>query len=127
MFRFAGIILTLTANAQYPGFSLLKNQDAFKQAFNAATKNTISIKSDFSQEKTLSMLTDKITSRGNFWFKRENKVRMEYTQPFPYLLILNGGKIYIRDGQKENKLSANSGKVFEQVNRILLDCVAALS
>lgn len=122
-FGLLGIILTLAANAQYPGFSLFKNQDAFKQAFNAATKNTFSIKSDFSQEKTLSMLTDKITSRGNFWFKRENKVRMEYTQPFPYLLILNGGRIYIRDGQKENKLSANSGKVFEQVNRILLDCV----
>ena len=32
-FGLLGIILTLAANAQYPGFSLLKNQDAFKQAF----------------------------------------------------------------------------------------------
>lgn len=122
-FGILGIILTVSAEAQYPGFLLLKNQDAFKQAFNTATKNTSSIKCDFIQEKFLSMLSDKITSRGTFWFKRENKVRMEYTQPFPYLLILSAGKIFIRDGQKENKLSANSSKVFEQVNRILLDCV----
>ncbi len=122
-FGMLGIMLALTVKAQYPGFALLQNQETFKQTFNSATKNVSGIKSDFIQEKTLSMLSDKITSRGNFWFKRENKVRMEYTHPFPYLLILNGGKIYIRDGQKENKLSASSSKIFEQVNRILLDCV----
>ncbi len=122
-FGLLGIMLALNVKAQYPGFSLLQNQETFKQTFNSATKNVSDIKSDFIQEKTLSMLSDKITSRGNFWFKREYKVRMEYIHPFPYLLILNGGKIYIRDGQKENKLSASSSKIFEQVNRILLDCV----
>ena len=39
-------------------------------------------------------------------------------------MILNNGKIFIKDGQKENKISANSNKVFQQVNRILLDCVS---
>jgi outer membrane lipoprotein-sorting protein len=110
--------------AQYPGFTALKDQENFKQAFAAATKATESIKSDFIQEKTLSMLSDKITSKGKFWFKKENRVRMEYTQPFSYLMILNAGRIYIRDGQKENRISAGSSKVFQQVNRILVDCVA---
>lgn len=122
-FGLLGIVLALTVKAQYPGFVLVQNQETFKQTLNSVTRNVSDINSDFIQEKTLSMLSDKITSRGNFWFKRENKVRMEYTHPFPYLLILNGGKIYIRDGQKENKLSASSSKIFEQVNRILLDCV----
>lgn len=48
---------------------------------------------------------------------------MEYIQPYSYIMILNGGKIYIKEGQKENKISANSNKVFQQVNRILIDCV----
>ena len=30
----------------------------------------------------------------------------------------------IKEGQKENKVSANSNKVFQQVNRILIDCVS---
>jgi outer membrane lipoprotein-sorting protein len=122
-FCVAGLFLALTVKAQYPGFALLKNPEEFKQAFQTATKNTASIKSNFVQEKNLSMLSDKITSRGKFWFKRENKVRMEYTHPFAYLMILNNGQIYIKDGNKENKISSNSNKVFQQVNRILLDCV----
>ena len=117
------LLMQGSLKAQYPGFTELKDQESFKQAFAAATKTTESIKSDFIQEKTLSMLSDKITSKGKFWFKRENRVRMEYTQPFPYLMILNAGRIYVKDGQKENRISAGSSKVFQQVNRILVDCV----
>jgi outer membrane lipoprotein-sorting protein len=119
----ACLLLLASGNAQYPGFSPVADPGAFRQAFQAATKNTGSIKSDFIQEKNLSMLSDKITSRGKFWFKKENRVRMEYTRPFTYLMILNNGKIYVKDGQKENRVSANSSKLFSQVNRILVDCV----
>lgn len=117
------VFLISEASAQNPGFTALKNPENFKQAFNDAAKTTNSIKSDFIQEKNLSMLADKIISKGKFWFKKENRVRMEYTHPFAYLMILNGGRIYVKDGQKENKISAGSGKVFQQVNRLLLDCV----
>ncbi len=82
-----------------------------------------SIKADFEQEKNLSMLSDKIISKGKFWFKKENKVRMEYVQPFQYLMILSNNNIYIKDGQKENKISAGSNKLFQQVNKIVVDCV----
>ncbi|HVY76728.1 MAG TPA: outer membrane lipoprotein carrier protein LolA [Puia sp.] len=109
--------------AQPPGFSPAKNADSFKQAFANAAKSTNSIASDFVQEKNLSLLSDKITSTGKFWFKKENRVRMEYVQPFTYLMILNNGRIYVKDGQKENKVSASSNKLFTQVNRILVDCV----
>jgi len=69
------------------------------------------------------MLSEKIVSKGKFWFRRENAVRMEYTTPFQYLMILNNGKIYIKDNQKENKISAKSNKLFEQINKIMMDCV----
>ena len=49
---------------------------------------------------------------------------MEYIRPYAYLMILNAGKIFIKEGQKENKVSAGSNKVFQQVDRILIDCVA---
>jgi outer membrane lipoprotein-sorting protein len=109
---------------QYPGYVLIGQPDSFKKTFAEATASTQSIQSDFSQEKTLSMLSEKINSVGKFWFQKKDKLRMEYTRPFQYLMILQGGKIYIKDGQKENKISAGSNKVFQQVNRILLDCVS---
>src|SRR5262245_1118284 len=75
--------------AQYPGYKILTDANDFKTKFTAASQKTNTIKSDFVQEKELSMLSEKIVSRGKFWFKRENAVRMEYTTPFQYLMIIN--------------------------------------
>jgi outer membrane lipoprotein-sorting protein len=111
------------AKAQPAGYVTVKDVAAFKSQFAAASQKINSIKADFQQEKNLSMLSDKIISKGKFWFKKENKVRMEYTQPFQYLMILNNNNIYIKDGQKENKIAASSNKLFQQVNKIVVDCV----
>ncbi len=48
---------------------------------------------------------------------------MEYTQPYQYLMVLNKDKVYIKDGQKENKISARSNKLFQQINKIMIDCM----
>ena len=69
------------------------------------------------------MLSEKITSKGKFWFKKENLVRMEYNQPFQYLMIMNKDNVYVKDGQKENTVSSKSNKLFQQINKITIDCV----
>jgi|SRR5450432_1468441 len=112
------------SRGQYPGYTLLDHPETAKKFISAATSATGSIQSDFSQEKTLTMLSEKINATGKFWFRKNDKLRMEYLRPYQYLMILNGGKIYIKDAQKENKLSAGSNRVFKQVNRILIDCVS---
>lgn len=117
------LLTTLHSRAQYPGYSALKDVFAFKSAFAEASQKTTSIKCDFIQEKNLSLLADKIVSRGKFWFRKENRVRMEYTRPFQYLMIINGDNIYVKDSQKENKISAKSNKLFQQINKIIIDCV----
>ncbi|WP_336515406.1 outer membrane lipoprotein carrier protein LolA [Pollutibacter soli] len=109
--------------AQYSGYTAVPDPAAFKEQFSSNSKKTESIQSDFTQEKTLSLLSEKINSKGKFWFKRENKVRMEYQQPFQYLLVMNQGEILIKDGVKETKVSSSSGKLIQQVNRITVDCV----
>ena len=113
----------LQAAAQHPGYKQLTNTDDFRQQFTKASQATQSIQCDFVQNKNLSMLSDKIVSTGKFWFKRENKVRMEYMKPSYYLLVINGNMIKTKDSQKENKVSAKSNKMFEQVNRMMIDCV----
>ncbi|HTE24285.1 LolA family protein [Flavitalea sp.] len=111
------------ANAQPAGYKLIADNTAFKQQFSAAAKKLNTIQSDFVQEKNLAMLSEKITSNGKFWFKKDNLVRMEYTSPFRYLMIINKNNVYIKDDQKENKISARSNKMFQQINRIIVDCV----
>lgn len=119
----ACVIIGFIAQAQPVGYKQLTDLAAFKEKFAAATQKTTSIKSDFQQEKNLSMLSEKIVSKGKFWFKKENLVRMEYTTPFQYLMILNKDKVYTKDGQKENKVSTSSNKIFRQINDIMIDCV----
>ena len=113
----------LPLRAQYPGYTLLPDLSVFKEQFTSAAKNTNSIKSDFVQEKTLSMLSEKIISKGKFWFKKDNQVRMEYNHPFQYLMIINGDKVFVKDGQKQNTISVKSNKLFQQINKITVDCV----
>lgn len=124
IFLTCAILIGLHGLAQYAGYTLMKQPEAFKKSFAQATASTESIQSDFTQEKTLTMLSEKMRSTGKFWYSKKDKLRMEYLQPYTYLMILNNGKIFIKEGQKENKISANSNKIFQQVNRILIDCVS---
>lgn len=111
------------SKAQYNGYSPVSDPVKFREQFAAASQRTLSVKSDFVQEKNLSMLSEKINSKGKFWFKKSDQVRMEYTQPFQYLMIINKDKVFVKDGQKENKVSTKSNKLFQQINKIMVDCV----
>lgn len=109
--------------AQYPGYKPVADINSFKTQFAAAAQKMQTIKADFVQEKNLSLLSEKISSKGKFLFKKDNLVRMEYTEPFTYLVIINNNTVFVKDGQKENRVSTKSNKLFQQINRMMVDCV----
>ncbi|HYI78752.1 MAG TPA: outer membrane lipoprotein carrier protein LolA [Chryseolinea sp.] len=117
------LICATDVTAQYKGYKPIADLDAFKKKFAVESAKVLSITSDFTQEKTLMALTEKIISSGKFWFKRNNRVRIEYIKPFAYLMIMSGDKMLVRDNDKENKINVKSNKLFQQVNRIMIDCV----
>jgi outer membrane lipoprotein-sorting protein len=118
------ILLSLTCFlAVCQNFKAVENSDAFKRQFETESKKIGSIKSDFVQEKVMTMLTEKIISHGEFSFKRADKVRIEYKTPYSYLMIINGNQMFSKDGNKESRINVSSNKMFRQVNRIIVDCV----
>ncbi|MDB4901327.1 MAG: outer rane lipoprotein carrier protein LolA [Mucilaginibacter sp.] len=117
------IISSFALKGQPSGYMPVKDLAKFKEQFAAIAKKTETIKSDFVQEKNLTMLSEKIVSKGKFWFKKNNLLRMEYNKPFKYLMILNKDNMYIKDGEKENKISTKSNKLFQQINKITVNCV----
>jgi outer membrane lipoprotein-sorting protein len=117
------LLLPLCSYAQYSGYEPVSNLAEFKKEFAMQSSKINSITSTFTQEKMLSALTEKITSNGTFKFKRSNKVRIEYTNPFSYLMIMNGDRMMVKDGQKETHVNVKSNKLFQQINRIMVDCV----
>lgn len=125
--RFVAIVAFVTvwlpAFSQHAGYTPVPDLAAFKDKFRKESSMVSSIQCNFVQEKILSALTEKIVSTGKFWFKRSDKVRIEYSRPFVYLMVMNGDKMLIRDDQKESRINVRANRLFQQVNRIMIDCV----
>jgi outer membrane lipoprotein-sorting protein len=111
------------AYAQPKGYKQLANVAAFQQSLAKSTAALQTLQSDFVQTKHLSLLADKITSKGKFYYRKEDKVRIEYTSPFQYLLVMNGGQILVKDEQKTSHINARSSRMMQSINRIMIDCM----
>jgi outer membrane lipoprotein-sorting protein len=117
------VFISCAGYSQHQGYRPVGDLAAFKKQFAAESSKVLSIESTFTQEKVLTALTEKITSTGKFWFKRSNRVRIEYIKPYAYTMIMNGDKMLLRDDQKENTVNVRSNKLFQQINQIMIDCV----
>lgn len=110
-------------NTSFAQYRLVNNIEPFKKEFTSASGKINSIAADFTQIKSLTALSEKLTSKGKFHFQKDNKVRMEYTSPYAYLMVINGSKIMVKDGNKTNTISAKSNKMFQRINQLMMDCM----
>lgn len=116
-------LLSLSFIGFSQNFKQVKDTLALKSKIESMSKITNSIESDFVQEKNLSVLSEKIISKGHFIFKKDNLLRWEYNSPTKYLIVINKDKIMIKDEKKTTKYDMNSNKVFKEINDIMLSCV----
>lgn len=117
------VCIAFSGQAQKTGYTIVQNIDQFKKDFAVQHAKLNTIRSSFTQEKTLTLLTEKIVSTGDFWFKRNDKIRIEYKTPYRYVLIIDGDQMITRDDKNESHINTSSSKLFKQVNRIIIDCV----
>jgi outer membrane lipoprotein-sorting protein len=104
-------------------FKPVANFDKVQSEINQTAESIKTIKSNFVQEKQLSFLTQPVKSEGLFWYKKEDRLRWEYTQPFKYLILFNGNEVVIKDGINTNVFDANSNALFKQINDLMLGAV----
>ncbi|NOU45984.1 MAG: outer membrane lipoprotein carrier protein LolA [Bacteroidales bacterium] len=110
-----------TVGAQ--SYTPVKDVAGFKELFTAKSTAINTLKSDFVQEKSICMLNNKLTSNGSFVFKKANKLRMEYANPYPYVFVMNDDQILIKNDQKMSNVSVNSNKIFKMISQLTIDCV----
>jgi len=89
----------------------------------AASIRINTIISDFTQEKHLEFLNDVIISKGKFWFKKDNLLRWEYLTPFEYVIVSDGEKFIIKDGNSVKEYDIKSNKVFQEINNLIISSV----
>lgn len=106
------------------GFNKLKDVDSLISKIKTYTSETISIKSDFIQEKHLNMLEEVLISEGHFIFQKENNVLWEYTHPIDYAIIVYDGKFIIRDIDKFSEFNIESNRMFKEINNMIITSVS---
>lgn len=118
------LLLQFSSYEQVNGFTPIKDANGFKVKFTAASQQLLSLESDFTQTKNLSMLKDKIISKGKFQYKKSAMVRIEYFKPYSYLMIINKNTMLVKDEQKKSNYNTRSNKIMQSVNNIMMDCMS---
>lgn len=101
----------------------MKDIPGFKERLVTMTAKVNTIESDFVQEKDLSILANKIVSKGYFCYKKDNNIRWEYIQPYSYLIIISNGKIFIKEDNNQKQYDIQSNRMFQEMNKFISGCI----
>ncbi len=116
------LFLSFSSFAQ-KGYKPVSDLTELSKLLNENASKTNTIKSDFVQVKHMAFLQDSIVTNGKFWFKKENTLRWEYTNPFNYIIVINNGKFIIKDDSKKSEFDIKSNKAFQEVNKMIVSSV----
>lgn len=117
------LISTSILAQQTDTFVPITDIEALKTEVKKVSENTLSIQSEFTQEKHLTMLEEVIVSKGRFLFRKENDVRWEYVSPIDYTIVIYNGKFSIKDGEKVSEFDIGSNVLFQQINKMIVTAI----
>lgn len=105
------------------GLKPLSSVSAFQERLKREAASISSIESDFTQEKYLDVFGEKVLSEGRFYYKRENKIRMDYTAPLDYQIVIQGTKLKIVSEGKTSIVNLGSNPMMNEMKGMLSACM----
>jgi chaperone LolA len=111
LFSVSGICVSQTANWTLE--SALKQMDAQSADFNSLT-------ADVERTKVTVVVNDKSTESGRIWVRRDDKMRIELTQPDERTILRDGDNFYIYNPKIRRVEQYNLGKKKSVVDQFLL-------
>jgi len=118
LFLFSTILLARPQSDYKPATETQKTE--MMQKITTASEQLKTLRCDFVQQKTISILSDKMISEGRMSFKQKNKLRWEYTKPYQYEFIMNGDKVMVNSENTKNVIDVNSNKMFREICKIIV-------
>lgn len=94
-----------------------------KQQINSVASKMKTMQCDFVQTKYLKMLNDKMVSKGKMYYQQSDKLRWEYSSPYAYAFVLNGSKVLISKGKRNDVINVNQSSFFKEIARIMMSSV----
>ena len=95
----------------------------FEEQLKATADKLTSIESDFTQVKHLDMFDEDVVSKGRFYYLKENKISLDYSQPLNYLIVINGSRLKIVADGKKSIMQLNSNKMMNEMQDMITACM----
>jgi len=95
-------------------------QKALVKNITAASEQLKTLRADFVQRQTISILADELLSEGKISFKQPDKLCWEYVKPYQYRFTINGNKVMTGSETNQNIIDANGNKMFNEISKIII-------
>jgi outer membrane lipoprotein carrier protein len=81
----------------------------------------------FVQTKHLSIMNDKLVSKGKMFYKQSSQLRWQYVSPYSYTFIINGNKVMMQSASRRNVIDVKSSRLFKSITKIMMNSVTGRS
>lgn len=100
-----------------------EQQKQFIEKIDKAAQTMTSMQCDFSQSKSMKLLSKEMQSKGIMYFKQPDKLRWQYTSPYDYTFIMNGDKVTMKSAKSTQNINVQGNKMFRQITKIILNSI----
>jgi outer membrane lipoprotein carrier protein len=117
----------ITLQAQQLVSATKAQQQLMLEKIAASSVKMKSLVCNFEQTKELSILNEKMISKGKMYYRQENCLRWEYFSPYTYTFVLNNKKILMQTEKTRNVIDIKSNKLFQEVVKIMMNSISGNS
>ena len=117
------LIFTTSVLAAAAQVSDIADMQQFESRLKATSDKLTSIECDFVQVKHLDMFDEDVTSKGKFYYLKNNKISLDYSQPLSYLIVINGGRLKIVADGKKSVMQLNTNKMMNEMQDMITACM----
>jgi outer membrane lipoprotein carrier protein len=119
----AAFIFGITLQAQQFVPATSGQQQFMLEKIEASSLKMESLVCDFEQTKKLSILNEKMVSKGKMYYRQDRCLRWEYLSPYRYTFILNDKKILMQTEKSRNVMDIKSNRLFQEIIKIMMSSI----
>ena len=115
-----GLLLALLINTAFAQKTELTGdkKNAMMAAIDKAHQQLTAFSAHFTQVKSSSMFTDKVTQKGKINYKSPKMLRWEYTSPKPLTIIFNNGKTLLKNSKGT---TSNPNRMLSEMGNLIIN------
>jgi len=112
----------ISLNAQQLVPATLEQQQQMLEKITESSIKMESLICEFEQVKILSILEEKMISKGKMYYRDDNCLRWEYVSPYIYTFVLNDKTIMMQaENSKKNVIDVKSSRFFQEIIKIMMN------